>query len=125
MIPMALFLRLCELGACTGISFMDSFSLRVCHIKREHSHKVLKQAAKKGKTSVGWFYGLKVHLALNHKGKIIDFYVTSGNVVDNNRDVIKRMSTRLFGKAYDDKSYLLSPDLTEFLIKKISNLSQK
>ena len=118
MMPMAIFLRLSGLGACTGISFMDSFGLKACHIKREHSHKVLKHVAKKGKTTVGWFYGLKVHLAINHKGEIIDFYVTSGNIVDNNKDVIKRMSAKLFGKVYADKGYILSPDLTELLINK-------
>ena len=33
LLPMTVFLQLCCLGKCTGISFIDSTPLRVCHIK--------------------------------------------------------------------------------------------
>jgi len=117
-VPMALFIRLFGLGNCTGISFIDSFSIKACHIKREHSHKVLKGIAKKGKTSVGWFFGIKVHLIINHNADLIDFYVTRGNVVDNNLQVIKRLCSSIFGKVYGDKGYLLKQELTSELSKK-------
>ena len=43
-------------GKCSGISFVDSTSLAVCHQKRIHSHRVFRGLAKRGKTTKGWFY---------------------------------------------------------------------
>ena len=70
--PMVLFLQFCRLGKCTGISFIDSTPLRVCHIRREHSHKVFKGMATKGQCSIGWFFGFKLHIVINDKGEILD-----------------------------------------------------
>jgi hypothetical protein len=61
LLPLVVFLKIQCLGNCTGISFIDSTPLRACHIKREHSHKVLKGLATKGQCSIGWFFGLKLH----------------------------------------------------------------
>ena len=82
LLPMTIFLQLCCLGKCTGISFMDSTPIRVCHIKREKSHKVFKGLATKGKSTVGWFFGFKLHLVINDKGEIIKFIITQANVDD-------------------------------------------
>ena len=38
--------------------FVGTTSLVVCHNQHIHSHKVFKQVARRGKTSMGWFYGL-------------------------------------------------------------------
>ena len=58
LLPMMLFFKMTMAGECTGISVIDSMPLRVCHIKREYSHKTFKGVAKKGKTSTGWFFGV-------------------------------------------------------------------
>ncbi|MBY0110245.1 MAG: transposase, partial [Candidatus Babeliaceae bacterium] len=58
MVPHLVFLVVRKMATCTGISYVDSFPLRVCHIKRESGHKTMRRIAQKGKTSVGWFYGL-------------------------------------------------------------------
>ena len=63
--PLAIFLKTCRLGACTGISYIDSTPLRACHIKRERSNKVFKGMAAKGQCSIGWFFGFKFHLIIN------------------------------------------------------------
>ena len=68
LLPMVFFLSLCCMGKCTGISFIDSTPVRVCHIKREKSHKVFKGLANKGKSTIGWFFGFKLHLVINDKG---------------------------------------------------------
>lgn len=112
---MAVFSRLCGLQECTGISYADSASLKVCHIKREKSNRVFKGIAAKGKTSIGWFYGFKFHFVINPFGEIIDFYITAGNVADNNPNVIQRLFQDLFGKIYADKGYLLNPELLQSL----------
>jgi len=71
---MVLFLQFFCLGKCTGISFIDSTPLRVCHIRREHSHKVFKGMATKGQCSIGWFFGFKLHIVINDKGEIISSF---------------------------------------------------
>lgn len=91
-------------GQSSGINFVDSMDLPVCHIKREKQHKVFSGMARKGKTSVGWFYGLKLHIIINEKGEIIDFAITPGNVHDVNK--LKYLSKRVWGKIFGDKGYI-------------------
>ena len=68
-IPLALFIKKVLLGKCTGISFVDSTPLRGCKNQRIHIHKVFKGIAQRGKCSMGWFFGFKLHLICNEKGE--------------------------------------------------------
>ena len=113
-IPLAVFLKKKALGQCTGISFIDSTPIRSCHIKREKQHKTFKEFARKGKSTLGWFYGFKLHLIINDKGELLDFLLTPGNVDD--RAPLKYMSfhKRIFGKLFGDRGYI-SKDLFEQL----------
>lgn len=113
-LPMAILLKTCCLGKCTGVSFIDSTPLRACHIKREKQHKTFKSTAAKGQCSLGWFFGFKLHLIINDKGEMLDFMLTQANVDDReplrNHDFHKR----IFGKIYGDKGYI-GKDLFEQL----------
>ena len=113
-IPLAVFLKMKALGQCTGISFIDSTPIRSCHIKREKQHKTFKEFARKGKSTLGWFYGFKLHLIINDKGELLDFLLTPGNVDD--RAPLKHMDfhKRIFGKLFGDRGYI-SKDLFEQL----------
>ena len=66
----------CGRAQRTGLYFIDSKKLQVCHLRREHSHKFFNEVARKGKTSTGWFYGLKIHLVINNLGEIVSFKLT-------------------------------------------------
>lgn len=105
-------------GKCTGISFVDSTKIEVCGIKREHSHRVFAEEARKGKTSTGWFFGFKLHIICNDYGEILWITLTSGNVDD--RVALEKMLEGSFlkisGKIYGDKGYISAP-LFERLIK--------
>ena len=105
-IVMAMFLKEKGLGKCTGISFLDSTTLKVCRNQRIHNHKVFKSLAARGKSSMGWFFGFKLHLICNEKGELLSFYLTKGNVDDRNPRHIKKLTEQLFGKIYADKGYL-------------------
>ena len=105
-IVMALFLKQKCLGQCTGISFMDSTTMKVCKNQRIHNHKVFKGLAERGRSSMGWFYGFKLHLVCNEKGELLSFYLTKGNVDDRNPKHIKKLTEQLFGKMYADKGYI-------------------
>ena len=71
------------LGTCSGISFVDSTRLRVCDNRRISSHRVFSEnEAGCSKTSMGWFYGFKLHLVINDKGELLDVELTPGNTDD-------------------------------------------
>jgi hypothetical protein len=76
-------------GECSGISFVDSTCVKVCHNRRIHSHKVFAGCARRGKTSVDWFFGFKLHLVINDCGELLSFRLTPGNV-DDRRPVPER-----------------------------------
>lgn len=111
-IPLTVFLTTL-FGECRGISFVDSTSLAVCHNKRIKQHKVFEKQAARGKTSMGWFYGFKVHLITNDQGELLSVQITPGNVDD--RKPIPQMAKDLWGKLFGDKGYL-SKKLTEKLL---------
>lgn len=93
-----------RLGSCTGISFIDSTRLPVCHNKRIYRHKVFDGLAARGKSTMGWFYGFKLHLVVNEHGEILSFYITPGNIDD--RKPVPHLAKELFGKLFGDKGYL-------------------
>ena len=55
-------------GRCHGISFIDSTALEVYDPHRIHNHKVFEGFVERGKGSMGWFYGLKLHLVRVSRG---------------------------------------------------------
>jgi hypothetical protein len=88
----------------SGISFIDSTPIIVCHPKRIQSHKVFKGVAEIGRTTKGWFYGFKLHLICNHKGELVSCNITAGNVDD--RSPVSEMTKDLLGKLFGDKGYI-------------------
>ena len=114
LLPMVIFLQSCCLGKCTGISIIDSTPIRVCHINRGYSNKVFKGIATKGKSTIGWFFGFKLHLIINDKGEIIDFLITQANIDDREPLKNRRFHDKIFGKLFGDRGYI-SQDLFEQL----------
>jgi len=106
LVPLAVYLHL-QRGHCTGISFIDSTSLAVCHAARIQQHHVFRVDARRGKTSVGWFYGFKLHLVVNDRGELLAFCLTPGNTDD--RRPVSRLVHRLFGRLFGDKGYISAP----------------
>jgi len=102
------FLLACKVARRTGTYYIDSAKLAVCHNLRIHSHKVFKGLAQRGKTSTGWFYGLKLHLVINEQGEIISFIITPGNVADNDFQLGVKLCKGLCGRIFGDKGYISS-----------------
>ena len=116
LIPFALFLKLICFGQCTGITFIDSTKMAVCKNKRIKRNRVFKDMATVGKSTMGWFYGFKLHLVVNDKGELLNFCITPANVDDRNLSVIQALCKQLFGKLYGDKGYI-SASLCELLFE--------
>lgn len=113
-VPLAVYLEKRK-AECSGISFVDSTSIAVCHNRRIHAHKVFRGFARRGKTSVGWFFGFKLHIAINHLGELLAMRLTPGNIDD--RKPLPSLVKRLWGQLFADKGYL-SNQLTEQLFER-------
>jgi hypothetical protein len=87
-----------------GIAFAGFIS--GCHIKRIHMHKTTKGWAAKGKCTMGWFYGFKLHLIINEMGEIIQWQLTPGNVDDRAPLKDSEFTEKLFGKLFADRGHI-------------------
>jgi hypothetical protein len=91
-------------GTKTAIYYIDSTALAVCHNRRISRHKTFAGLAARGKTSMGWFFGFKLHLVFNHLNEIVAVKLTPGNVHDT--VPVEQLTQDLTGKLFGDKGYL-------------------
>lgn len=106
LMPLAAYLQSSS-GICTGISFVDSTKLAVCQNLRIPRHKQFADLAGRGKTSVGWFYGFKLHITVSDRGELLSWFITAGNVDD--RRPVAALARPLWGKLFGDKGYISNP----------------
>lgn len=116
LVPLFGFLKTRCLGQPTGVQYIDSCPLAVCHNRRIHAHKTFAGLAQRGKTSVGWFFGFKLHMIINDLGQIVAFSITPGNTADAQQDLVLSLTQGLWGKLFGDKGYIGKP-LAEALQK--------
>ena len=117
LVPLVLYIVRARFVKCSGISFVDSTPIKVCDNHRIRTNHVFSEYAKMGKSSMGWFYGFKLHLIINEQGEILSFCLTSGNVDDRNEAVMDSLTKEIFGKLFADRGYI-SQKLFENLLKK-------
>jgi IS5 family transposase len=99
----------------TGIAYMDTTSLAVCHGKRISRNKVFQGLARLGKTTRGWFFGFKLHLVINESGQLHKVKLTRGNVDD--RTPVPDLVEGLEGLLFADKGYIKA-ELFQYLYAK-------
>ena len=112
-------------GKCSGINYVDSTSIAVCKNKRISRNRVFKDLAALGKSSMGWFFGFKLHIIINDIGELLAFTLSPANVDD--RKELAKMSKGLWGKLYGDKGYIsekLFRQLFENGLELITNIRQ-
>lgn len=103
LVPLAAYLQT-RRGQCSGISFIDSTKLAVCANLRIPQHRQFTGIAARGKTTLGWFYGFKLHLIVSDTGGLLSWQVTPGNIDD--RRPVPKLARQLFGKLFGDLGYL-------------------
>ena len=71
---------------CNGhlVKYTDATDIPVCLKKNMDDHKTMKELAGLGRSTKGWFYGLKMTLTRDHDGKMLALRFTkpgeNGNV---------------------------------------------
>jgi hypothetical protein len=110
-------------GKRTGIYYIDSSCLPVCHLKRSKRHKTFDAIAEYGRTSVGWFFGLKLHIVTNDKGELLAFKVTRGSRSDSKEAA--PLLNSLQGLAFGDKGYLGKKLFDELFEKGLKLITRK
>ena len=103
LVPLCSFIHILA-GEKTGVYFIDSTLLRACNIKREKQNKVFAGLARKSKSSMGFFFGFKLHIIINDKGELMAFKITRGNVDD--RRPVPSLAKGLVGKLVGDKGHI-------------------
>jgi hypothetical protein len=103
LVPLSAYLQT-RLGHTRGIAFIDSLPLPVCHHRRIYSHQVFNGFAQRGKSSLGWFYGFKLHFVINDEGDLLAVRFTPGNVDD--RAPVPALVEGLWGKLFGDRGYI-------------------
>ena len=102
-LPLSIIMQ-CLFGEETGVYYIDSTKLQICHGKRTKGNKVFKNIAKIGRSSYGWFMGFKLHIIINNKGEIMAIKITKGNKSDSS--VAANLAEGLTGNIYGDKGYI-------------------
>ncbi len=110
-----LFLLFSRMGRKTGVYYIDSTALPVCHNRRIRRHKTFASLAARGKTSMGWFFGFKLHLVFNDLHEIVALKLTGGSVSDTKP--VPSLTKDLIGKLFGDKGYL-GKELAEQLLRR-------
>ena len=104
-----LFMPFCVLMHClsgekTGFYVADSTKLAVCANQRIYRNRTFEGLAVRGHSTMGWFFGFKLHVVMNHKGQLMAIKITPGNVDD--RALLEEMIEGLEGKLVADKGYI-------------------
>ena len=127
LIPLIAFLKFRRLVNSKAITFIDSTKIVVCHNKRIPRNKTFEGMAKVGKSTMGWFYGFKLHIAVTETGELCGVHISSGNISDINQEVIDNVLENVSGKLFGDKGYIskkLFEDLYEQGITLITSIKK-
>jgi hypothetical protein len=121
LIPLIAYLKLKRLVLSKEITFIDSRKIKVCHNKRINRNRTFEGIAEVGKSTMGWFYGFKLHIAITETGELCGANLSKGNVDDRNLDVLDEVLKNVSGKLFADKGYI-SQKLFEYLFEKGTTL---
>jgi hypothetical protein len=117
LVPLVAFLQLKKLVKSDEITFIDSTKIKVCNNKRIKANRTFKGLGEIGKSTMGWFFGFKLHITINEKGELVGANLSKGNIDDRDENVLNSILQNVTGKLYADKGYI-SKKLFDNLYKK-------
>jgi hypothetical protein len=114
-----------KMGHASGLYYVDSTTIKVCRNQRINQHQTFDDIAERGKSSMGWFFGFKLHIVINTQGELMAFCLTPGNTDD--RKPVPKLFKKLQGLAAGDKGYIskkMAAELAEMGINFITKTRQ-
>ena len=96
------------------IKYTDATDIPVCLNKNAKYHKTMHSIAAWGRGSKGYFYGLKLHVTTDYRGKLLSFSFTPGN--RDERTQFMKLNKDLYGLFIADAGYLSQKLSDEFNI---------
>ena len=107
-----LFLMRIARGSARWLKITDATAIPVCLNKNANSHRTMKGLASWGHTGNGWFYGLKLHITVDAKRKLLAITFSSGNIHD--KTVFIKLNQYLYGVFVADAGYTSERMAREF-----------
>ena len=106
LLSMRLLLILMHLNRQTAhvVKYTDATDIPVCLKKNADSHKTMKNLAAFGRSSKGFYYGLKMTLTRDHYGKMLALRFTKPGA--NDRDIFRKINTDIEGIIIADAGYV-------------------
>lgn len=86
------------------IKYTDSTDIPVCLKKNADHHKTMAAFAAIGRSTKGWFYGLRMTLTRDFEGRMLGLRFTSANA--NDRDTFRKVNQDIFGIIVADAGYV-------------------
>src|SRR3990167_8162644 len=86
------------------VKYTDATDIPVCLKKNADSHKTMAHFASFGRSSKGWFYGVKMTLTRDADGKILGVKFTTATA--NDRDTFRKINQDIFGIIVADAGYV-------------------
>lgn len=86
------------------IKYTDSTDIPVCKNKNSKHHKTMSFCATWGRSSKGFYYGIKLHVTTDFDGKLLAIYFTPANVDD--RKAFMKLNEKMMGLFIADAGYI-------------------
>lgn len=86
------------------IKYTDSTDIPVCLKKNADEHRTMAGLASFGRSSKGWFYGLRMTLTRDYEGRMLGVRFTTATASD--RDTFRAVNKDIFGIIVSDAGYV-------------------
>lgn len=86
------------------VKYTDATDIPVCLKKNADKHTTMQDFAGWGRSSKGWFYGLKMTMTRDHEGRMLGVKFTQPG--DNDRDIFRTINKDIHGIIVADAGYV-------------------
>ncbi|MBI2436464.1 MAG: transposase [Candidatus Magasanikbacteria bacterium] len=86
------------------IKYTDATDIPVCLKKNADSHKTMAAFAQLGRSTKGWFFGLKLTFTRDSEGRLLALKFTSANA--NDREIFREINQDIYGIIVADAGYV-------------------
>lgn len=86
------------------VKYTDATDIPVCLKKNADSHKTMRRFSELGRSSKGWYFGLKLTITRDAEGRILAVLFTRANA--NDRDICKKINKDMPGIIVLDAGYV-------------------